>query len=95
MARDPGTKCEFALLSPGICLWSAHINVRFEGDSGSSAPELFRHVALELGRRSVSHPLMRNVMATAEQYPAAREARRSRVAEVQERIAEVFAQLQG
>jgi AcrR family transcriptional regulator len=59
--------------------------------AGSSAAELFRHVVLEVAQRTVSDARMRKVMAIAAKYPAAREAQLSRVAEVQDRIAEVFA----
>jgi AcrR family transcriptional regulator len=57
----------------------------------SSAAELFRHVVLEVAQRTVSDPRMRKVMDIAAKYPAAREAQLSRVAEVQDRIAEAFA----
>jgi AcrR family transcriptional regulator len=58
---------------------------------GSSAAELFRHVVLEVAQRTAVDPRMRKVMAIAAKYPAAREAQLSRVAEVQDRIAEAFA----
>jgi hypothetical protein len=49
-------------------------------------------VVLEVAQRTVADPRMRKVMAIAAKYPAAREAQLSRVAEVQDRIAEAFAQ---
>lgn len=60
--------------------------------ASSSAAELFHHVVLEVAGRTVSDPRMRKVMAIAAKSPAAREAQLSRVAEVQDRIAEAFAQ---
>ena len=52
----------------------------------------FRHVVLEVAHRTVSDSRMRKVMAVAAKYPAAREAQLSRVAEVQDRVADAFAQ---
>ena len=57
----------------------------------ASVAELFRHVVLEVARRTVTDSRMRQVMAIAAKYPEAREAQRSRVAEVQDRIADAFA----
>jgi AcrR family transcriptional regulator len=59
---------------------------------GSSTAELFRHVVREVAQRTVADPRLRKVMAIAAKYPAAREAQLSRVAEVQDRVAEAFAQ---
>jgi AcrR family transcriptional regulator len=56
----------------------------------SSAAQLFRHVVLEVAERTVSDARMRKVMAVAAKYPAAREAQLSRVAEVQDRLADAF-----
>jgi AcrR family transcriptional regulator len=58
---------------------------------GASAPELLRHVVMEVAQRTVADPRMRKVMAIAAKYPAAREAQLSRVAEVQDQIADAFA----
>jgi AcrR family transcriptional regulator len=58
----------------------------------SSAADLFRHVVLEVAKRTVSDARMRKVMEIAARYPAAREAQLSRIAEVQDRLAEAFAQ---
>jgi AcrR family transcriptional regulator len=58
----------------------------------SSAADLFRHVVLDVAQRTVSDARMRKVMGIAARYPAAREAQLSRVAEVQDRLAEAFAQ---
>ena len=57
----------------------------------SSCAELFRHVVLEVAQRTVSDSRARKVMEIAARYPAAREAQLSRVAEVQDRVAEAFA----
>jgi TetR/AcrR family transcriptional regulator, regulator of mycofactocin system len=57
----------------------------------STTAELFRHVVLEVAQRTVSDSRMRKVMAIAAKYPAAREAQLSRVAEVQDRLADAFA----
>lgn len=59
--------------------------------AGLPAPKLFRHVVLEVAQRTVSDSRMRKVMAIAAKHPAAREAQLSRVAEVQDRVADAFA----
>jgi AcrR family transcriptional regulator len=56
-----------------------------------SAAKLFRYVVLEVAQQTVSDPRMRKVMAIAAKYPAAREAQLSRIAEVQDRVADAFA----
>ncbi|MBS1877199.1 MAG: TetR family transcriptional regulator [Acidobacteria bacterium] len=58
---------------------------------GGSPAELFRRVVREVARSTVSDPRMRKVMEISARYPAAREAQVSRVAELQERLAEAFA----
>jgi len=60
--------------------------------AGLPAARLFRHVVLEVAQRTVSDSRMRRVMAIAAKYPAAREAQLSRIAEVQDRLADAFAQ---
>ena len=56
----------------------------------SSQAELFRHVVLEVAQGTVSDPRMRKVMEIAARNPAAREAQLSRVAELQDQVAEAF-----
>src|SRR3954449_11653835 len=81
------------LIAQPIATYGASLTTVIEScPRGSSAAELFRHVVLEVAQRTVADPRMRKVMAIAAKYPAAREAQLSRVAEVQDRIAEVFAQ---
>jgi AcrR family transcriptional regulator len=60
--------------------------------ASSSAADLLHHVVLEVAQHTVSDSRMRKVMAIAAKHPAAREAQRSRVAEVQDRVADAFAQ---
>lgn len=60
--------------------------------AGLPAAKLFRRVVLEVAQRTVSDSRMRKVMAVAAKHPAAREAQLSRVAEVQDRVADAFAQ---
>jgi AcrR family transcriptional regulator len=59
---------------------------------GSSRAELFHHVVVEVAQRTTSDSRMRKVMEIAAKYPAAREAQVSRVAELQDRLAEAFAE---
>jgi hypothetical protein len=58
----------------------------------ASPGELFRHVVLEVAQRTVSDSRMRRVMEIAAKYPSAREAQLSRLAELQDRLADGFAQ---
>ena len=60
--------------------------------AGLPVAKLFRHVVLEVAQRTVSDSRMRKVMAIAAKHPAAREAQLSRVAEVQDRVADAFMQ---
>jgi AcrR family transcriptional regulator len=81
------------LIAQPIVSYGASLTTAIEScPEGSSAAELFRHVVLEVAQRTVADPRMRKVMAIAAKYPAAREAQLSRVAEVQDRIAEAFTQ---
>src|SRR4051794_17747588 len=81
------------LIAQPIVSYGASLAAAIEScPRGSSAAELFRHVVVEVAQRTAADPRMRKVMAVAAKYPAAREAQLSRVAEVQDRIAEAFAQ---
>jgi AcrR family transcriptional regulator len=81
------------LIAQPIVSYGALLTTAIEScPEGSSAAELFRHVVREVAQRTVADPRMRQVMAIAAKYPAAREAQLSRVAEVQDRVAEAFAQ---
>lgn len=57
----------------------------------SSTAEMFRYVVTEVAQRTVSDSRMRKVMAIAAKCPAAREAQLSRIAELQDRLADAFA----
>ena len=48
-------------------------------------------MVLQVARRTVSDSRTRQVMEIAAKYPAAREAQLSRIAEVQDRVAQAFA----
>ena len=52
--------------------------------------KLFRHVVLDVAKRSVADPRLRKLMEIASKYPAAREAQISRVAAIQHQLAEAF-----
>jgi AcrR family transcriptional regulator len=80
------------LIAQPIVSYGASLRTAIEScPPTSSAAELFRHVVVEVAQRTAADPRMRKVMAIAAKYPAAREAQLSRVAEVQDRIAEAFA----
>ena len=53
--------------------------------------DVFRATVLQVAQLSAAHPRTRKIMQIAANYPGAREAQLSRVAEVQDRIAEAFA----
>jgi AcrR family transcriptional regulator len=81
------------LIAQPIVSYGASLTKAIESCPGApSAASLFRHVVLEVAQRTVSDSRMRKVMAIAAKYPAAREAQLSRVAEVQDRVADAFAQ---
>src|SRR5438270_3489251 len=81
------------LMAQPVLSYGAALTKAIESCPPKSAPaELFRHVVLDVAQRTVSDSRMRKVMAIAAKYPAAREAQLSRVAEVQDRIAEAFTQ---
>ena len=81
------------LMAAPIESYGASLAKAIESCPGTpSAAKLFRHVVLEVAQRTVSDSRMRKVMAIAAKHPAAREAQLSRVAEVQDRVADAFAQ---
>lgn len=57
-----------------------------------SPAEVLKHTMLTVTKGSASHPRTRKVMEIAAKYPAAREAQIGRIAEVQDRVAEAFAE---
>jgi len=81
------------LMAQPVLSYGALLRSAIESCPRDCAPtELFRHVVLEVALRTVSDPRMRKVMEVAAKYPAAREAQLSRVAELQDQVAEAFAQ---
>src|SRR4051794_26494339 len=80
------------LIAQPVITYGASITKAIDSSRpASSAAELFRHVVLEVAQGTVSDSRMRKVMAIAAKHPAAREAQLSRVAEVQDRLADAFA----
>ena len=80
------------LMAHPVWSYGATLTKAIESCPLKSPPaELFRHVVEEVARRTVSDSRSRKVMEIAAKYPAAREAQLSRVAEVQDRVAEAFA----
>ena len=79
------------LIAQPIVSYGASITKAIESCPGApSAGKLFRHVVLEVAQRTVSDSRMRKVMTIAAKNPAAREAQLSRVAELQDRVADAF-----
>ena len=56
-----------------------------------SLSEVFRRTVVQVAQQTAVHPRTRKIMQIAEKYPAAREAQLSRMAELQERVAEAYA----
>ena len=80
------------LMAQPVVSYGASLTKAIESCPPASSPaELFRHVVLEVAQRTVSDSRMRKVMEIAAKYAAAREAQVSRVAELQDRLAEAFA----
>jgi AcrR family transcriptional regulator len=80
------------LMGHPVVSYGASLTKAIESCPAKSSPaDLFRHVVLEVAQRTVSDSRTRKVMEIAAKYPAAREAQLSRVAEVQDRVAEAFA----
>jgi AcrR family transcriptional regulator len=79
------------LIAQPIVSYGASLTKAIETSRATSNAGLFRHVVLEVAQRTVTDPRMRKVMAIAAKYPAAREAQLSRVAEVQDQLADAFA----
>jgi len=81
------------LMAQPVVSYGASLTKAIESCPPASLPAgLFRHVVLEVAQRTAADSRMRKVMEIAARYPAAREAQLSRVAEVQDRLAEAFAQ---
>lgn len=57
-----------------------------------SISEVFRHTVLQVAQYSAVQPRARQVMEIAVRFPAAREAQGARLAQIQERIADAFAE---
>jgi AcrR family transcriptional regulator len=80
------------LMAQPVVSYGASLTQAIESSRpGCSPAELFRHVVLDVAQRTLAEPRMRKVMEIAARYPAAREAQMSRVAEVQHKLAEAFA----
>ena len=80
------------LMAQPIVRYGASLTKAIEASPGDCSPaELFRHVVIEVAQATVSDPRMRTVMEIAARYPAARDAQVSRVAEVQDQLAQAFA----
>jgi AcrR family transcriptional regulator len=80
------------LMAQPVVSYGASLTKTIESCPRAASPaDLFRHVVLEVAQRTVSDSRMRKVMEIAARYPAAREAQLSRVAEVQDGLAEAFA----
>jgi len=80
------------LMAQPVVSYGASLTQAIEScPQGSSPAELFHHVVVDVAQRTASDSRMRKVMEIAAKYPAAREAQVSRVAELQDRLAEAFA----
>ena len=58
----------------------------------SSPAEVLRHTLLTVAKTSAANPRSKKIMEIAAKYPAARQAQIARVAEIQDQVAEAFAE---
>lgn len=80
------------LMAQPVVSYGASLRIAIESSGQNCSPsELFRYVVRKVAQSTVSDPRMRKVMEIAAKYPAAREAQVSRVAKLQDPLAEAFA----
>jgi AcrR family transcriptional regulator len=84
------------LMAQGVVNYAADLGDAIEG----CAPELglaevFRAAVLQVAQKTAAHPRTRKIMKIAAQYPAAREAQLSRMAELQDSVATAYARRKG
>jgi AcrR family transcriptional regulator len=81
------------LMSHSVLSYGASLTAAVRAcPEGSSLPEVFRETVHAIARQSVPGPRIRKIMSIAAKYPAAREAQQARLAEVQDDVAEAFAE---
>jgi len=79
------------LMAQPVVEWgSALIKAIDAAPSSLSIPDLLRRVVFQVAEQSASNPRSRKLMEIAAKYPSAREAQLSRVAGVQDRLAQAF-----
>lgn len=79
------------LMAQPVMSYGASLTKAIDSCPPHLAPaDLFRQVVVEVAQRTVSDARMRKVMEIAARYPEAREAQLSRVAELQDHLAEAF-----
>jgi|HubBroStandDraft_1064217.scaffolds.fasta_scaffold30300_2 AcrR family transcriptional regulator len=79
------------LMAQPVVDWgNSLINAIHEAPSTLSTPDLLREVVFKVAEQSASNPRSRKLMEIAAKYPTAREAQLSRVAGVQDRLAQAF-----
>lgn len=80
------------LMAQGIVSYGADLIEAIDSCPPSTPlPDVFRATVLRIAAQSAAHPRTRRIMEVAARYPAARAAQISRMAEVQDRVAEAFA----
>jgi TetR/AcrR family transcriptional regulator, regulator of mycofactocin system len=81
------------LMAQPVASYAASLAQAIEScPKGAKGAQLLRHVVRTVAAKTVMEPRLRQVMDVAARYPSAREAQLSRVAELQDRVAEAFTQ---
>jgi AcrR family transcriptional regulator len=79
------------LMAQPIVSYGTSLTDAIRGCPATYSPsEVLRHTLLTVAKASAANPRSKKVMEIAAQHPAARQAQMSRVAEVQDRVAEAF-----
>jgi AcrR family transcriptional regulator len=84
------------LMAQGISSYGADLADAIDAcPRAHSLSQVFRETVLRIAQQSAAHPRTRKIMQIVAKYPAARAAQLSRMAEVQDQVAEAFARRQG
>src|SRR5689334_13510878 len=84
------------LMAQGVVNYGASLADAIQACPKNYSPsEVFRETVRTIAKQTAPGPRTRKIMRIAAKYPAARDAQLTRLAEVQEQLAEVFAQRLG
>ena len=79
------------LMAQGIVSYGSALTDAIDACPPTYSPaQVFRETVLQVAEQSAANPRTRKIMQVAARYPTAREAQMSRLAELQNRVAEAF-----